>query len=103
MLEQKDADKGGKKMWTMVGEYKTKAEAQVAADAVVGRQVEVEEWKDGAVSWQTYEEAATFLLNCFAEEFGIDRVEGKQHVPGTRSKTEYETPAPPGRPGATIP
>ena len=51
------------------------------------------EWKNAAVSWRTYEEAAAFLLNSFAEEFGIDWVEGKQHVTGNRSGTEYEIDA----------
>jgi hypothetical protein len=92
VLEQRDADKPGRK-WAKMGNYRTKAEAQVAADAVVGRNVEVGEWKDAAVSWRTYEEAAAFLLNCFVEEFGIDRVEGKQHVTGGRTGTEYEIDA----------
>ena len=92
VLEQQDADKTRGK-WTTVGEYKTKAEAQVAADAVVGREVAVGEWKTPAAAWRTYEAAAAFLINCFAEEFGIDHVEGKQQVAGKRSGTEYEIDA----------
>jgi hypothetical protein len=34
------------------------------------------------VRWQTYEEVAAWLLNQFASEFGLDRVEGKQDVSG---------------------
>jgi Zn finger protein HypA/HybF involved in hydrogenase expression len=33
-------------------------------------------------SWKSYEEVATFLLNQFAREFGLKRVEGKQTIPG---------------------
>jgi hypothetical protein len=32
--------------------------------------------------WESYEQVGTYLLNQFAAEFGLDRVEGKQHVPG---------------------
>ena len=39
--------------------------------------------------WQTYEEVATYLLNKFATEFGLDRVEGKQKVKGKRSGTTW--------------
>jgi hypothetical protein len=43
--------------------------------------------------WQSYEEVATYLLNQFAREFGLSRVEGKQSVPGLRSQTEWEIDA----------
>jgi hypothetical protein len=46
-----------------------------------------------AVNWRTYEEVAADLLNRFAKEFGLDRVEGKQHVGGGRSGTEWEIDA----------
>ncbi|WP_417915997.1 restriction endonuclease [Candidatus Electronema sp. JC] len=43
-------------------------------------------------SWQTYEEVVTYLLNKFAEHFGLECVEGKQHVPGTCG-TDWEIDA----------
>ena len=44
-------------------------------------------------SWQNYEEVAKFLLNQFAIEFGLDKVEGKQLIPGNRSGTQWEIDA----------
>jgi hypothetical protein len=44
-------------------------------------------------AWQTYEEVAAYLLNEFAAEFGLDRVEGKQNVSGLRSGTTWEIDA----------
>jgi hypothetical protein len=41
-------------------------------------------------SWKTYEEVARYLLNEFANEFGLSRVEGKQKIKGYRSGTEWE-------------
>ncbi len=43
--------------------------------------------------WQSYEELAAYLLNRFAKEFGLKRVEGKQKVPGRRSGTDWEIDA----------
>lgn len=43
--------------------------------------------------WETYEEVATHLLDEFAEEFGLERVEGKQNVQGERSGTTWEIDA----------
>lgn len=40
-------------------------------------------------AWQSYEEVAAYLLNCFANEFGLDRVEGKQNIQGQRSGTTW--------------
>jgi hypothetical protein len=40
-------------------------------------------------AWQNYEEAATYLLNRFAEEFGLKFVEGKQKVEGRRSRRSW--------------
>jgi hypothetical protein len=37
----------------------------------------------------TYEEVATYLLNRFRDHFALDRVEGKQPVPGRISGTSY--------------
>lgn len=44
-------------------------------------------------TWQTYEEVARYLLNQFAEEFGITKVEGKQIIRGQTSGTEWEIDA----------
>jgi hypothetical protein len=43
--------------------------------------------------WETYEEVATFLLNEFRDEFGLEKVEGKQSVLGLRSGTSFEIDA----------
>jgi hypothetical protein len=43
--------------------------------------------------WETYEEGATYLLNQFAQEFGLDRVEGKQNIVGRESGTTWEIDA----------
>jgi len=43
--------------------------------------------------WKTYEELAAYLLNQFAAEFGLSRVEGKQAVQGQRSGTQWEIDA----------
>jgi hypothetical protein len=43
--------------------------------------------------WKTYEEVAAYLLNQFAAEFGLSRVEGKQTVEGRRSGTQWEIDA----------
>jgi hypothetical protein len=43
--------------------------------------------------WKTYEEAAAYILNQCASEFGLSKVEGKQSVPGLRSQTDYEIDA----------
>jgi hypothetical protein len=48
---------------------------------------------DKSTKWKTYEEVATYLLNQFAKEFGLERVEGKQSVSGKRSGTEWEIDA----------
>jgi hypothetical protein len=40
--------------------------------------------------WSSYEEVATYLLNEFADKFGLERVEGKQIALGHRSGTTYE-------------
>ncbi len=40
--------------------------------------------------WGAYEEVAAHLLNQFAQEFGLNRIEGKQQVSGQRSKTTWE-------------
>jgi len=43
--------------------------------------------------WKSYEEVAAYLLNHFAKEFGLIRVEGKQTVHGLRSGTDWEIDA----------
>jgi len=41
------------------------------------------------ILWSTYEEVATYLLDKNAKEFGLEKVEGKQSVPGQRSGTNW--------------
>jgi hypothetical protein len=49
---------------------------------------------DGSMTkWESYQEVATYLLNQFAIEFGLDRVEGRQDVVGKRSGTTWEIDA----------
>jgi hypothetical protein len=43
--------------------------------------------------WESYEEVATYLLNQFAEKFGLSHVEGKQKIIGHRSGTDWEIDA----------
>ena len=43
--------------------------------------------------WESYEEVAAYLLDQFASEFGLGRVEGKQTVVGHRSGTTWEIDA----------
>lgn len=39
--------------------------------------------------WQSYEDVAAYLLNQFASEFGLERVEVKQDIVGERSGTTW--------------
>lgn len=41
-------------------------------------------------TWLSYEEVATYLLNEFADRFGLEYVEGKQLALGHKSGTTYE-------------
>jgi len=43
--------------------------------------------------WSSYEEVAQYLLNQFANEFDLERVEGKQKVDGIRSGTKWQIDA----------
>jgi hypothetical protein len=43
--------------------------------------------------WESYEQVATYLLDRFASEFGLERVEGKQELVGKRSGTTWEIDA----------
>ena len=43
--------------------------------------------------WQTYEQVAAYLLDKFAADFGLSRVEGKQKVRGQQSGTDWEIDA----------
>jgi len=43
--------------------------------------------------WESYEQVGAYLLDQFAAEFGLDRVEGKQEVAGHRSGTSWEIDA----------
>jgi hypothetical protein len=44
-------------------------------------------------AWQTYEKVARTLLDRFASDFKLDKVEGKQKVQGKRSGTKWEIDA----------
>lgn len=44
-------------------------------------------------TWRTYEEVAQYLLDQFAEQFGLDLVEPKQKVPGLESGRQIEIDA----------
>lgn len=44
-------------------------------------------------NWKSYEEVAAYLLDHFAKEFGLTRVEGKQKVHGLRTRTDWEIDA----------
>ncbi len=50
-------------------------------------------WRVIMPQWESYEQVGTYLLDQFAAEFGLDRVEGKQEVPGQRSGTSWEIDA----------
>ena len=41
-------------------------------------------------AWESYEEVAVYLLNRVASELGLEHVEGKQDVYGSRSLTNWE-------------
>lgn len=43
--------------------------------------------------WEAYEQIAAGLLNDFSSHFGLDRVEGKQKLPGQNSGTTWEVDA----------
>ena len=44
-------------------------------------------------TWQTYEQVAAYLLDKFATDFDLIRVEGKQSVTGIKSGTTWEIDA----------
>ncbi len=44
------------------------------------------------IQWETYEQVAQYLINQFADKFGLDGVEGKQKVKG-ESGTDWEIDA----------
>src|SRR5215469_3784195 len=41
-------------------------------------------------TWETYEQVAVHIMNQIAKHLGLERVEGKQHVYGSRSGTDWE-------------
>lgn len=45
---------------------------------------------DEPQTWQGYEQAAVAIMDKIASHLGLDRVEGKQHVYGSRSGTGWE-------------
>ena len=44
-------------------------------------------------TWRTYEEVAAYLLEQNAQEFGLERIEGKQIIHGRKSGTSWEIDA----------
>jgi hypothetical protein len=46
-----------------------------------------------STAWESYEEVAAYLLDQIANEFGLERIEGKQKVLGKRSGREWEIDA----------
>lgn len=44
-------------------------------------------------TWKSYEEVATYLLNQFANEWGLDRFESKQDLQGMETGTTWEIDA----------
>ncbi len=48
---------------------------------------------DESQAWKSYEQVATYLLNQIAQEFGLERFEGKQAIKGKRSGTRWEIDA----------
>ena len=44
-------------------------------------------------TWESYEEVAAYLLNQIAQEFGLERFEGKQKIRGERTGTDWEIDA----------
>lgn len=49
--------------------------------------------KNSETKWKTYEEVAQYLLNQFAEKFGMISFEGKQLIKGNKSGTNWEIDA----------
>lgn len=45
---------------------------------------------DKPQTWQTYEEVAVHIMDKIATHLGLERVEAKQHVYGSRSGTRWE-------------
>jgi hypothetical protein len=41
-------------------------------------------------TWETYEDVTVYILDQIASNLGLERVEGKQHVYGSRSSTNWE-------------
>lgn len=48
---------------------------------------------DEAKAWESYEEVASYLLNQMANEFDLQKFEGKQTIVGKRSGTKWEIDA----------
>lgn len=44
-------------------------------------------------AWESYEEVAAYLLNEIANEFGLQKFEGKQQIDGKRSGAKWEIDA----------
>ncbi len=48
---------------------------------------------DEPKAWESYEQVAAYLLNQIADEFGLQKFEGKQAIAGKRSGTEWDIDA----------
>lgn len=46
-----------------------------------------------STNWRTYEEVAQHLLDKIADLLGLERIEGKQYIPGRKSGTKWEIDA----------
>lgn len=57
---------------------------------------------NSTTNWKTYEEVAQYLLNQFAEKFGMSEFEGKQLIEGKKSGTNWEIDAKGVKAGADI-
>jgi hypothetical protein len=45
---------------------------------------------DQGRAWESYEEVAVYLLDQISSELGLERIEGKQDIDGSRSLTNWE-------------
>ncbi len=48
---------------------------------------------NGQKKWESYEQVAQHILNEMADQFGLEKVEGKQDVLGSKTGTSYEIDA----------
>ncbi len=71
--------------------------AQVFSQTHVGGKLKTGSFSDKIFrmeqTWQTYEQVAEYLLDKFASDFDLKRVEGKQSIIGVNSGTSWEIDA----------